>query len=41
MQKNKIFTYYDDAVLISAKNNINIDTLRNKILNTILEMNNN
>ena len=41
IQKNKIFTYYDDAVLISAKNNINIDTLRNKILNTILEMNNN
>ncbi|WP_295157478.1 GTPase HflX [uncultured Brachyspira sp.] len=36
IQKNKIYTYYDDAVLISAKNNTNIETIRKKILDTIL-----
>ncbi|MEI0446940.1 GTPase HflX [Brachyspira intermedia] len=39
VQKNKILTSYDDAVFISAKNNTNIDILRNKILDIILELN--
>ena len=40
-QKNKILTMYDDAIFISAKNNINIDLLREKILKIILESFNN
>ncbi|MCZ9952048.1 hypothetical protein OFQ57_00560 [Brachyspira hyodysenteriae] len=41
VQKNKILTSYDDAIFISAKNNTNIELLRKKILDTILELNNN
>lgn len=38
IQKNKILTSYDDALFISTKNNINIETLRKKILDIILEL---
>ena len=40
IQKNKISTSYDDSMFISARNNINIELLRKKILDTILELNN-
>ena len=36
IQKNKISTSYDDSMFISARNNINIELLRKKILDTIL-----
>ena len=35
---NKIKTSFDDVILISAKNNINIDELRKRILNIILDL---
>ena len=38
VQKNKISTSYDDSIFISAKNNINIEMLRKKILDNILEL---
>ncbi|MEI0602678.1 GTPase HflX [Brachyspira alvinipulli] len=38
IQKNRISTSYNDAVFISAKNNTNIEVLKNKILDTILEL---
>ncbi|PPS22455.1 GTPase HflX [Brachyspira murdochii] len=38
IHKNKISTSYDDSILISAKNNINIEMLRKKILDYILEL---
>ena len=39
VQKNKILTSYDDAIFISSKNNTNIEILRKKILDIILELN--
>lgn len=36
IKKNKILTNYDDVIFISARNNINIDVLKNKILDVIL-----
>ena len=38
VQKNKISTSYEDSIFISAKNNINIEMLRKKILENILEL---